>query len=64
MTSYLRGLLIYFETVLHPAAGWSDNKTEKRKKASKESSFQPSPECFNIRAASKKGDKMRRNPAP
>jgi hypothetical protein len=64
MNSYLRGLLVYFESVIHPAAGWAENKGEKKRKPKSGSNFQPSPECYNIRAASKKGDKMRRNPAP
>jgi hypothetical protein len=65
MNTYLRGLLIYFETVLHPANGWSDNKGEKKRKGLKPgAATQPSPDCFNVRGVSKKQDKTRRNPAP
>lgn len=65
MQSYLRGIITYFETVLHPASGWADSKTDKRPKARKAvSSLQPTPECFNMRGVAKKGDKLRRNPAP
>jgi hypothetical protein len=66
MNNYLRNLLVYFENVLHPASGWSDSNSEKRKRKSKgTSSLQASPECFNIRGGIvKKQDKLRRNPAP
>ena len=67
VNSCLRNLFVYFEGVLHPASGWSDNKGEKKKrKAQKlpDVSFQPSPDCFNVRGIAKKQDKMRRNPAP
>ncbi|MFL5740374.1 MAG: hypothetical protein ACJ75B_09170 [Flavisolibacter sp.] len=66
MNNYLRSLFVYFENVLHPASGWSDGNTDKRKrKAKKSGSLQMSPECFNIRGTvSKKQDKLRRNPAP
>ena len=67
MNRCLRNLFDYFEEVLHPASGWSANNTEKRKRKSQksyEAALQPSPECFNVRGASKKTDKLRRNPAP
>jgi hypothetical protein len=66
MHTYLRNLLVYFENVLHPASGWSDNGNEKRKRKAKRSGTQQlSPECFNIRGGStKKQEKFRRNPAP
>ncbi len=66
MNSYLRILFVYFEAVLHPASGWSDSNNEKKKrKAQKpDTSIQPSPDCFNMRAVAKKQDKVRRNPAP
>ena len=64
--NYLRNLFIYFENVLHPASGWSDGNSTKRKKiAKKDNSVQASPECFNLRgSATKKQDKLRRSPAP
>jgi hypothetical protein len=67
MNSCLRSLFIYFEGVLHPASGWAEHKTEKRKRRAQKSphsSFQPSPDHFNMRASAKKQDKSRRNPAP
>jgi len=66
MTSYLRNLIVYFENVLHPASGWSDNGADKRKRRNKKSgSLSASPECYNIRGGVlKKQDKQRRNPAP
>lgn len=67
MNSCLRSLFVYFETVLHPASGWVENKGEKKKRRTAKSnggSVQPSPECFNMRASAKKQDKLRRNPAP
>jgi hypothetical protein len=67
MNARLRSLLVYFENVLHPAAGWLDNNLEKKKRRSgkNEASQYVSPECFNIRGgAAKKQDKLRRNPAP
>jgi hypothetical protein len=63
--NYLRHLFIYFENVLHPASGWSDGSSAKRKRTSKVSNtLQASPECFNLRGVMKKQDKVRRSPAP
>jgi hypothetical protein len=63
--NYLRNLFLYFENVLHPASGWSDGSSTKRKRTSKKNnSSQASPECFNLRAVAKKQDKIRRSPAP
>jgi len=67
MNSCLRSLFVYFEAVLHPASGWSDNQVDKKKRKPlkiSDTSFQPSPECFNTRGILKKQDKLRRNPAP
>ena len=66
MNIYLRHLFGYFENVLHPASGWSEVNTEKRKRRSKKfNGSSQSPECFNIREGIiKKQDKQRRNPAP
>ena len=67
MNARLRSLFVYFENVLHPAAGWLDGSSEKKKRRSRknEASQFVSPECFNIRGgAAKKQDKLRRNPAP
>jgi hypothetical protein len=66
MIIYLRNLIVYFENVLHPASGWSDQQSEKRKRKSKRAGMlQASPECVNIRGGvSKKQEKLRRNPAP
>ncbi len=68
MSSYIRNLFVYFESVLHPANGWADNRDEKKKRRTEKpahvSFLQPSPEGFNIRASAKKQDKLRRNPAP
>lgn len=64
--NYLRSLFIYFENVLHPASGWSEGNSTKRKRAGKKNnSLQVSPECFNLRGGViKKQDKARRSPAP
>jgi hypothetical protein len=63
--NYLRSLFIYFENVLHPASGWSDGNSTKRKRTTRKvSSFQSSPECINLRGVIKKQDKVRRSPAP
>lgn len=64
--NYLRSLFIYFENVLHPAGGWSDNNSTKRKRTIKKDVYlKNSPECYNLRGtASKKQDKVRRSPAP
>lgn len=65
MSHYFRTLLTYFENVLHPASGWSDNASKKKRTTRKNSSVQASPECFNLRGgAAKKQDKLRRSPAP
>ncbi|HEU0111875.1 MAG TPA: hypothetical protein VFQ73_13450 [Flavisolibacter sp.] len=66
MNSYLRQIFFYFEAVLHPASGWADTGTTQKKRKSQKpnASKQPSPDCFNMRAVAKKGDKNRRNPAP
>lgn len=63
--NYLRSLITYFENVLHPASGWSDSNSIKRKRTSKKNnSLQTSPECVNLRGVIKKQDKVRRSPAP
>jgi hypothetical protein len=64
--NYLRNLFIYFENVLHPASGWSDGVTAKRKRVNRRNdSLQASPESFNLRGGVvKKQDKIRRSPAP
>jgi hypothetical protein len=65
MNNYLRSLFDYFENVLHPASGWSDNAEKRKRKTRKNGSMQASPDSFNTRAGvSKKQDKLRRNPAP
>ncbi len=65
VNSYIRNLINYFEQVLHPAGGL-DKEQEKRKRrnSKRRQSELVSPENFNIRGASKKGDKLRLNPAP
>jgi hypothetical protein len=60
----LRNLFVYFENVLHPASGWSDNSMKRKRVSKKDNSLQSSPECFNLRGTSKKQDKIRRSPAP
>jgi hypothetical protein len=64
--NYLRSLFIYFENVLHPASGWSDGSSTKKKRTGrKNNNSQASPECFNLRGGvTKKQDKVRRSPAP
>jgi hypothetical protein len=65
MNTCLRSLFTYFDLVLHPAAGWADEKhTRKRKTQKNVSAVKPSPECFNVRGIAKAQDKLRRNPAP
>jgi len=61
----LRNLFTYFENVLHPAGGFSDNSLKRKRAGRKDFSLQSSPECFNIRGGlAKKQDKIRRSPAP
>jgi hypothetical protein len=62
----LRNLFTYFENVLHPASGWSDGSSAKRKRPAKKNDFlYTSPESFNLRGSTlKKEDKVRRSPAP
>lgn len=61
----LRNLFIYFENVLHPASGWSENPMKKKRAGKKTGSLQNSPESFNLRGGVvKKQDKIRRSPAP
>ena len=66
MNNYIRNLLNYFESVLHPAGGTGEPAPKTRRKNNK--SDQPlfsSPESVNIRGTiAKKQDKLRRNPAP
>ncbi|HEY6955154.1 MAG TPA: hypothetical protein VI385_07910 [Flavisolibacter sp.] len=64
--NYLRHLFIYFENVLHPASGWNETNSTKKKRISTKSNYlQNSPECFNLRGGViKKQDKVRRSPAP
>jgi hypothetical protein len=65
MNNYLRHLFDYFENVLHPASGWSDNAEKRKRKTRKTGAKQISAESFNTGAGvSKKHDKIRRNPAP
>ena len=64
MNTYLRSLFVYFENVLHPASGWSENGSEKRKRKAKKIQESNSPESFNLRGVLKKQDKQRLNPAP
>ena len=68
MNIYLRSLILYFENVLHPAAGSQSgaSKNKAKRNVSRSKEFQVvSPECFNIRGGMvKKQEKLRRNPAP
>lgn len=64
MSHYLRNLFVYFENVLHPASGWFDNTSKKKRTSLKNNSSQASPECFNLRGSIVKQDKLRRSPAP
>ena len=66
MNIYLRNLILYFENVLHPAAGAQSNlnKSKAKRSTRKSGDLQLSPEGFNIRGIVKKHDKLRRNPAP
>jgi hypothetical protein len=64
MTTYLRCLFAYFENVLHPASGWSNEPEKRKRRTAKAQHMLPSPDCFNVRGAAKKNDKMRRSPAP
>jgi hypothetical protein len=67
MNNCLHNLIVYFETVLHPASGWASSNGEKKKRRiqkSPSSAMQPSPDCFNMRAGAKKQSQLRRNPAP
>lgn len=66
MNNCLHNLFTYFDNVLHPASGWSNNIEKRKRKTYKQADngAQSSPESFNMRAAAKKQDKLRRNPAP
>jgi len=65
MNNYLRHLFDYFENVLHPASGWSENAEKRKRKTRKSSTMLTSPDSFNTRGVvSKKQEKLRRNPAP
>jgi hypothetical protein len=69
MNSYLQNFFSFFtsfEQVLHPASGWADIEADKKKRKNQKPSrtAYSSPESLNMRAAFKKGDKLRRNPAP
>lgn len=61
----LRYLFTYFENVLHPASGWSDNSIKRKRAGRRDNPLQTSPECFNLRGGvGKKQDAIRRSPAP
>jgi hypothetical protein len=66
MNSCLQNIFTYFDNVLHPAGGWSDNVEKRKRKSQKQADngTQSSPESLNMRASAKKQDKLRRNPAP
>lgn len=64
MNTYLHSFLTYFEHVIHPAAGKSENLKSKRKSSTAAYSLQASPDCLNIRAAVRANNSVRRNPAP
>lgn len=64
MNTYLHSFLTYFENTLHPAAGKSDLQKAKRKTSKPLSQFRATPDCLNMRAAIRKQDTVRRNPAP
>lgn len=65
MNTYLRNLIVYFENVLHPASGWSEHGSDKRKRKGKKMQAElNSPESFNLRGVLKKQDKQRLSPAP
>jgi len=65
MNTYLHSFLTYFEHVIHPAAGKSENLKSKRKSSTSAAySLQASPDCLNIRAAVRANNSVRRNPAP
>ena len=67
MKTFFERLLIQFEFISHPAAGWFSKSAETRKrKSSKELPLNTlSPECYNVRgASSKKQNFNRHTPAP
>lgn len=66
MNSCLQNFFTYFDNVLHPASGWSNNGQKRKRKNEKQvgNTNPSSPESFNMRAVAKKQDKLRRNPAP
>jgi hypothetical protein len=65
MNTYLRSLIVYFEHVLHPAAGSSESNPDRKSRKKRRSSvLSASPESYNMRGVQKKQDPLRRNPAP
>ena len=64
MNTYLHSFLTYFDHVIHPAGGKSDNTKPKRRTSKTAYALQASPDCLNIRAAVRANNSVRRNPAP
>jgi hypothetical protein len=64
MNTYLHSVKIYFEHVIHPAAGKNDAQKTKRRNSQTSYALQASPDCLNIRAAVRSQNNVRRNPAP
>ena len=64
MNGYLYNFFTYFETVIHPAAGKSDQRKSKRRSSKPANSVQTSPDSLNIRTTVRTQNPVRRNPAP
>jgi len=67
MKTFFEKLILHIDSITHPSGGWLSQKSEGNRKQK----VQPisiknamSPDCFNMRSASKKQQQMRRTPAP
>lgn len=64
MNNYLQSILIYFESVAHPAAGKMMISKKRRRSDAIMVNPNASPDSLNIRDIAKRQDSFRRNPAP
>lgn len=67
MKTFFEKLFVHFDFIAHPAAGWSANKEDDRKRKGKKKSTGGilSPDSFHMRGpASKKQGNHRKTPAP
>lgn len=68
MKTFFEKLILHFDAIAHPSAGWLTQKTEnnRKRKTSPAISIKNavSPDCYAMRSASKKSQQLRRTPAP